>query len=168
MCPGAQRNGGGSVEGAVRYLTAEAVVDLFSALQDLAERDPEVRLEARTDYLLPIEELDDLCHQAEGMGLEDAAAYYLRTFFLLDLFPDGNARTGLLAAEHFLRRNGRGLEYAPAEAVQLKERLAGLRGQLYKRGQNENINVLDEAPTRLHELCRQFVQAHLVAAAAAR
>lgn len=145
---------------AIHFLSAEELVDLFAVLQEAAKRDDNIPLKAGRDYLLPVEELEELCEAAAARDIPDAAATYLRAIFLMDLFPDGNFRMGLLAAELFLNENGLRLEYAAAHAQELRTRLVGLRERSYKKGANRNVTVLTEPYNELHEVARQFIDDH--------
>lgn len=151
----------GEHEPTVHFLSAEEIVDLFAEFQRAAKEDPAIRLEVGRDYLLPVEELEELCEEAASRDPLDAAATYLRALYLMNLFPDGNFRMGLLATELFLNENGLVLDYTVAEAEALRRWMDDLRDTLYTKRGRGNVTVLTEPYNELHEVPGAFIEEHV-------
>lgn len=93
----------------------------------------------------------------ERDSVQEQAAYLLRAFSGLQLFPDANHRTGLVFVAYFLDLKGYVLECGLTEVVKLVEDIRPERGPFSARRTADRLTEHDASFKRV----LQFMQAHV-------
>lgn len=132
--------------------------EILSINQDLVERD--VPYTGSEEYSIRRDKVENLVENVPARSPISVAAYYLKSLALLQPFPDGNHRTGLIAAQTYLERKGYRFDYTSEEAEQLRNRMSHLQFKLYGTYEEQPEEVTTEPDNELFHLCRNFITAH--------
>lgn len=132
--------------------------EILNINRDLIERD--VPYTGSEEYPVRRDKVEHLVENVPARSPISVAAYYLKNLALLQPFPDGNHRTGLIAAQTCLERKGYRFDYTSEEAEQLRNRMSHLQFKFYGTYEELSGEVTTEPDNELFHLCRDFITAH--------
>jgi len=86
------------------------------------------------------------------------AAWLLRAMILVQPFPDGNHRTGVLAADLLLQKAGITFRGPPDDGIAFQREVTARRYRLLKGYDDAPLIVLDHWDDEVMECCERFVR----------
>ena len=143
------------------FLDYENIMDINEGLYQKAQKYNGVEYTGKEDYDIHHYKIRALTRNIPDEDIIDVATFYLKNIILLQSFPDGNHRTGLIATELFLEKNGMGLSFTYDDAIRLEKELYAIRFQIYRSYQEHDISVLTEERNEMFYRCKQFITEHL-------
>jgi hypothetical protein len=89
------------------------------------------------------------------------AAWVLRAVILLQPFPDGNHRVGVLAAEVMIERRGLRLRPSPDAGAAFQKEVPSRRRRLLGGFQDAPLSTLADWDDEVMACCEEFIKAGL-------
>ncbi len=146
----------------IEKLELETIIDINEEIYKRSLENDQIEYGSRFEYPILKSNIECLIGYSPNGDIINIASYYLKNIILLQSFPDANHRTALISTTLFLNKNGQNLRYTDKEAVEFQKKMYSLRLKTYGHYGSHTVDVLMEEKNEVDDLCRDFIEEHLI------
>ena len=145
------------MQAARQNLSAEELLEIHREVREQALADPASRYEDPAGQGPSVSRVQAIVGANPALGVVERAAWILRAIVLVQPFPDGNHRTGLLAAELLLGRDGIRFRPSPDAAAEFQRKVSSERFARLRGYDDAPLSVLVEWNDQVMACCLDFI-----------